>query len=319
MESKIAVQLPPMQSKSYCYSYLFYCKRCGAYTTLGEELCSKCGHHQYMDFGAMGEALYKKQKQIEWLIWGSIFALSFLLAGVFSTIQIHQMIGGTLGMFVSAIGLWFIQKQYKEDRIREILYDILQSQPGKISSGIERDLKEYETAIQEKQYPEAYVKLRNIGTILKNDMVKLEQLSCLRKFVLRSDMPLEMDDLLPAFYHPLVPEYIYEISRLQRSMIKQKAIEYILACENEVLRDFSDAKRMLGAIGGCVIYNKRNVEVYQDFLIRYMEYIPKERLLRLQKMLQKNTLYDWKRVQEKFEDVIRQAYKGDTDFGRSSV
>lgn len=82
----------------------------------------------------------------------------------------------------------------------------------------------------------AYEMLREIGSLVYNDRIRLQQVALLQSFVLRSDMDLRLKPLLLRGFERALAEYIGEIARLKPDLIREDAIRYIATYEVNILQ-----------------------------------------------------------------------------------
>lgn len=217
-----------------------------------------------------------------------------------------QLVISFLILIICLVGIVIIQKRFKESFRALQIYEMIQAEEQLIKNSLKEDYKQISHQIAEGDYLKAYKNLKSLGTVIKKDYIKTAKIHCLNQFVIRSDMSLEMDDLIISAYDKNLVAYIYEVSKVQRNLIKQPTIEYMIEHEEYILEDFENANAILGNVAGAAIYSKSKLELNKDFIIRYMNDIPKERLLRMEKLIYSNIHYEWDELEKAFDIAFKE-------------
>ncbi|HHX59203.1 MAG TPA: hypothetical protein GX707_00450 [Epulopiscium sp.] len=298
MAEKIPVIIEPVQKTEYSFSNLDYCTQCGSYTTLKEGSCLKCKGDKFISFESMIDKMCRRRNKKEIVFLLNIFLVLIILGGVIFPINTIQLMVSVAILIICLASLIIIQKKFSQSfRLFEI-DETIRQEGYIIQQSLELDSQRINGYLEEGDYLEAYKGLRNIGAVVKKEYVKTAKIRCLNRFILRSDMPLEMDELLLSGYHKDLIKYIYEISKLQRNLIKQPTIDYCIQNQHYIQKDFNNANVILGNVAGAAVYSRNSLELNKDFIIKYVNDIPQERILRIQKLLSTNTKYDWDELQE---------------------
>ena len=298
MDERFPVQIEPMQRVGHSFEALFYCRKCSSYTSLPEDGCKECGGNKLISFNTMVDRIFKRTKRMEIFFLINLFLVLILLAGYLFPMSLNELLISFLVFIICLLGLVAIQKHFKEDLRTFELTKILKAESQTIKSSLEEDRKLINNNLLKGDYLLAYKQLRALGIIVKTSYIKENKLRCLNRFVIRSDMPLEMDDLLLPSYDRDLVVYIYELSKVQRNLIKQPTIDYMIEHEELILNNFDNANIILGNIAGAAFYSKSKLELNKDFILRYIEEISQDRLVRMEKLITSNHNYDWTALEE---------------------
>ena len=286
-----------MQKVEYSFENMYYCKKCGDYTTLSQDRCLNCNAQGIMPFNVMVDRMikFKNTKEIIFLL--SMFLLIPVLGGIIFTITTSDLVIAFLILIVCLASIILIQKKFaKEIKASETL-KIIEMEKYRIDKSLEKDFGRINETMADGKYLEAYKMLRQLGTIKKIDSIKKVRVYCLNKFVIRSDMALEMEELLLNYYDKDLVTYIYEVCKIQRNLVKQSTIDYIIKHEEHIQKEFNEANLIFGNIAGAAIYSKSSLEFNKDFVIRHINNIPKDRLTRLERLVERNNRYDWDEIE----------------------
>jgi hypothetical protein len=158
-----------------------------------------------------------------------------------------------------------------------------------------------------------YEMLREIGAFIRTDQLRLEQILLLQSFALRKDMDLMLDPLLMDQFNPDLAEYIGELAKIRRDLLKENAFRYVTLHETRILRMERGESIMVG-VAGAAIRMKRYVALYPYLVLRYAEKLPKERFLRLYRMLKSSPGTSFGPLYEEVMRVHQEKYKWDEDF-----
>ena len=130
-------------------------------------------------------------------------------------------------------------------------------------------------------------------------------------------MELELEPLLLQQYDPLLADYIGEIAKIKRDLIKDRTFRYVIHYEPEIL-GLENGQDILAGVAGAAVRMKRYVLAYPGLVRRYARRLPKERLLRLHRMIRQHPHENWDRVADEVNRIVRETYEWDPDFQDSA-
>lgn len=178
-----------------------------------------------------------------------------------------------------------------ESETRRQLERLLRSSQRRIIEGIYTNLTTASAAIKDDEQL-GYEILREMATIVHNDRIRLQQIMLLQSFALRKDMDLTLEPLMISDFEPALAEYIGELAKIKRELIKHQAIRYVLRYEREIL-DMKNGVRIMALVAGAAVRMKTYVDAYPDFILRYVRHLPKDRFLRLYRLVRRNPDQTW--------------------------
>ncbi|MEN6314204.1 MAG: hypothetical protein ABFD25_08170 [Clostridiaceae bacterium] len=309
MSEKKAVQFRKANRTAYRYQNLKYCLKCGTYSVLRDKKCFVCGHDdRFTGMDKLADIVTGRRYRTELCLLISLFG-----AGIIAANNITQIIATLVAFTVFIVMFCKIKKYYHLSELKNNLLTIFKKNYSEIKSGLDLDTQSCDEDIKGQNYKEAYEKLRYIGHLLTGDDKKIQKLICLDKFIIRKDMDLDIDSLLLSDYNLGLVYFIYEVSKVNRSLINSKVIDYAIKYEDEIL-NLENGKEILGSIAGAVLKIKNHVSTYKDFLLRYLKYMRKERILRLCKLLKLYYTDEWEDLLKETKRVIGDMYYGDPEF-----
>lgn len=278
MKTKTAVTFKPYERTEYAYEKLRVCRKCGHYTVLSHDVCPVCGKHALIDIAAAAKREARKTMQSELLF----AVLLTLLAMFFADTVLWMGISAAAGVLLTAT-LWFAQRRSLEAQLRIRTDRMFARDRDRIRHGLIQDIRAAEARL-ESEPARAYEMLREVNTLLRNDPIRGLQAELLQTFVLRRDMDLLLDPLIMDAFSPHLAGYIGEVAKLNRELIKDSAIRYCLRYETQIL-GMNRGQDILAAVAGAAVRMKRYIELYPDFIRRYVHKLPEERLERLRDLL----------------------------------
>jgi len=308
MPTKIAVQFRKTPKNIHTFERLRYCKSCGHYSVLWDDSCEQCGKQNFIPATKHIEALNRKKFHTELLGIVTFFCLTILVARSLLEIIIAIVAGiGLIGFYI------YLRYKYKTT-INHIWFHktFKQEVPG-IRKGLQLDMELAIKQIDEEQYKVAYEMLREIGYFLLDEPIKHHKLWCLYHFIIRKDMDLELDALIPSSYDPGFVLYLYEVSKVNKGLIKSNALDYVITYRSQI-RNLDRNHDMMTSIAGAALRAKQYVDKYQALLIEHVEYFPKERLLRLCQLLSKSDPRQWPELYSKTKEIVHAKYSYDPEF-----
>lgn len=309
MKRKVPVQLRKSKKTTYAFQRLKHCKSCGIYSVLFDDTCAACGkEHAFVPVEASLHVISRRSLHIDLLILSILTCLGIILAGTL----LELVLGTVLGLALLASYV-FLHKKFAHYEKAVQCHALLTDEAGKIKEGLLIDSKAAVLDVKEERYKESYEKLREIGCFLTDDTIKIRKIMCLNHFVLRKDMDLELETLIPSFYDKDFVDYLWEISKIKKEVIKKRAIDYAVTYRHSISQQ-DNGRDILVNIAGSALRMKQYVDRYKSFIIDYVEFLPKERLLRLCKLVTANHSGEWDDLYHRTKAVVHAKYDFDPDF-----
>lgn len=261
----------------YNMDYLTYCKHCGTYN-LSNKACVKCGQENEITLEEMvASIIFKKLVARELIVMGIYIGLLKMAQNLTTILGITLF---SVGCFIANI---LIYKKYKEAMILDEVERYLQRDKDKIKADLNKQMGIAIKDVDAGNVVEAYDRFRYLAKLIDNDEIRTYKLICLRNFKLRSDMPLELKELLQEEYNTYLVDYIYEVSKLRKELIDDATLSYIVQYKEEVLMKHKGYKIMASVLSGA-LKSKFLLNKYAEEMQGYLKYFSKDRLLRLCKM-----------------------------------
>ncbi|MCP1307846.1 hypothetical protein [Paenibacillus tyrfis] len=308
MTTKTAVQFRKTQATSHLFDRLQQCRRCSRYSCLWDDRCLSCEAEQSRSaVPEQAGAVLKHRRQTGMLAVGAIGALAFLLAR-----NAEQMILSVVGAALLLALFVFLHKRYEAILYRRTLSRLLLQDQQKIREGLLLDIDDAEADLRAEDFKTAYEKFREIGYFIQDDSIKILKVYCLNKFILRSDMDLELSSLLPNRFDKDVIEYMHEIGKVRPQLITREALDYVMKYRGMIER-LPEGRDVLTAAAGAALRVKSNLHAYRSLLLDHAQELPKERLLRLCRLLAEQPDAD-PELTQKARDAVKLKYDFDPEF-----
>lgn len=307
MRIKKAVQFKKQMRTRFAYQKLSYCLKCNTYTAFQDDSCLECGSNRLQNLDKHIEIITKRRFQID-----QILILTLFFSGIFFSKNLMEL--GLIFLFSIIVFLFTIFLQRKNiltERSNNLLI-LVKKQRKHIKEGLNRNFNVALVNIKEQNFKKAYEQLRDIGTLIIDDNKKIQKLICLDQFLLRKDMELESDSLIISSYNLGLVYYIFEIAKVNRSLIKKKTIDYIVKYEQKIL-ELENGYEILASVAGAIPRTKQHVISYKDFLIKYIRYLKHDRLLRLCKLIKNYYNDEWEDIRSETIRVIHDNFENDLD------
>ncbi|MBD8840548.1 MULTISPECIES: hypothetical protein [unclassified Paenibacillus] len=274
MSTKLVVSIRPFHRTTYAYEKLQVCTRCGQYTCLWEDECTACGRGTLISVQAKATSRVKRRIARDLFI-----TLLFGTAATYFGEAIDQtMAAASVSLLLLALLIFMQKRSFEVEQQRE-LKRTLQQDEELIRQGINRN---WALVAEARKQDEAlaYEMLREIGSLVYNDRIRLQQVALLQSFVLRSDMDLQLKPLLLHSFERLLAEYIGEIARLKPDLIREDAIRYIATYEVNILQ-LHNGIQILTAVAAAAVRKSKYIELFPSLITRYARFMPKDRFMRL--------------------------------------
>lgn len=307
MEQRKPILFDKFTPVNYRYQKIMYCKKCGRYTSIETTICPKCGHNSLITMDKHNEKAVKMRFQTDLLIMLALFFISIIAAR--SKYEIALSIGA--GIFFTII-LLLIHKKYMESEKALNLYKIFSSNFQEIKQGLDMDEAKAMKKMKDGNFKQAYEDLREIGVLLQNDRIKENKLLCLSNFVLRKDEDLELDSLILSYYSPILVNYIDEVLKLNRTLVRRNVIDYIINYERDILQ-MKNGQDILGNVAGAAVNSEQNIILYKDFIMRYIDVLAKDRIMRLHNVAKNSNSKELNDIYDETMRVIDYRFGTDND------
>ncbi|ODP26483.1 hypothetical protein PTI45_04323 [Paenibacillus nuruki] len=306
--TKKSIQLPVLHRTRRVYDPLRICRKCRNFTILPGDACPDCGKQALVP--VMRQAsLRAKRKMLNEIL----FALLLTIIAVVVSKEMTEIIISVITGVILIVALILVQRRMLSKETLRQLARLFKTEGKTIYEGTVRDQSTAVAVVRSGEDVEGYHMLRQAAVVVHNDRLRLAQLSLLQNFRLRSDMDLDLDSLIVHDFDPLLAEYIGEIAKIKREMVKDRAIRYVIAHEPQILK-MENGMNILVSVTSSAVRMKRYVTMYPGFIRRYARFLPKDRFLRLYRMIQNDPAQKDSTMAVDLENIRQELYKGDSDF-----
>ncbi|WP_019635355.1 hypothetical protein [Paenibacillus fonticola] len=303
-KKKNIVLRPPIKTK-YVYEKLRCCKNCHNYTALREEKCTTCGKPALTSVQELAHKAAKRSLSSDLLL----VLLLTLIAVVFS--PTFQLIAISAASGIAMITLLLVvQRKALASRTSIELSKMFVRDRERITSGLVRNL---EIAAAQENEARSYELMREVAVLIRNDHIRKVQILLLQSLVLRKDMDLELEPLLLADFDPELAAYIGELAKIKRELIKDRTFQYVIKYEQKIAA-MEHGDDILAGVAGAAVRMKRYVLAYASFLARYARKLPKDRFLRLYRIVTENPDLNWGALKAEAARIYEEKYQWDADF-----
>lgn len=298
---KQPVRFRPFIRTRYAFQKLRICKHCGSFTALWEDQCSSCERSTLIPVQEMAH-----RKTFRY--FGKDLFIGMVIAGaaIYFSTSTEQTLLVAAGSLALLLLLWAVQRGIKPFEQRRQLRRLFKYRFEDLEEGLTRNRAE---AVARRQTDEllCYEMVREVGVLLRDDRIKLQQIALLQSFVLRRDMDLILDALLLKSFEPLLAEYIGEIAKIKRELIKEKTLRYVTFYENRIL-DMPGGEQILISVASAAVRLKKYVVAHAKFIYRYARKLPEDRFLRLHKIVTANPYEPFGDLADEVKDIYRLRY-----------
>lgn len=309
MAKKKPVVLRPFKAPRYSFDKLRVCKRCGTFTALPGERCKHCGRAALVTVEGRAASLAGRRMSAALLA-----VVLLMLASAYFAASGAQLALCLAGGLVLLLALVAAQRKARAAENLRALDELLGRHIGAIRQGLEINRQEAVSVLRENDTL-AYEKLREIAVLLRGDRIARQRVALLHGFRLRKDMDLEMEPLLLKDFEPLLAEYIGEVAKLRRDLIKDRTLRYVQRYEAQIL-EMKDGASLLAAVAGSAVRMKRYALLYSAFIGRYAHLLPRDRFLRLHQLICAYPHEAWNGLDVRAKEIRAAKYRWDPDFGQ---
>jgi hypothetical protein len=232
--------------------------------------------------------------------------LLFTLVGVwFGDTPMQMTLCAVVGILLFLL-LWKVQRKMMPYVIPQEMENLILGEQARIIEGIKHN-RQTAVAHLQKDAVITYEMLREISTLVHNDRIRLQQIVLLQTFILRKDMDLVLEPLLLKDFDSELASYIGEISKVQRELIKNETIRYVLTYEPQIL-EMEHGRDIMTGVAGAAVRMKKYVLSYPEFFRRYARYLPKDRFMRLYQLIRQNPEQSWGHLAEEVSRIHNENY-----------
>ncbi|WP_409344069.1 hypothetical protein [Paenibacillus sp. MBLB4367] len=306
---KLPVQFKKNVVTKYAFDRLKVCRKCGAYTVLQHTRCEACGGNRpLVSFHAYSDTVCRRKFHTESALLLALGCLSVAAAGT-----IPQLLTALAVTLALPLFLWLLYRKALPRRQSIQLEKLVLREHKRIQEGLEKDIVSAVADAKEEQYKSAYEKLREVGVFLHNDRIKKGKISILNRFVLRSDMDLELESLIPSTFDKEFVSYLLEVSKVNPQLIKRKTLNYVDRYM-VAIGQLEGGTDLLVNAAGAALRLKQYVDPYMELILTYLDQLPRERILRLCKLLSKREPGEWQLLYDRTKDIVKKKYDFDPEF-----
>lgn len=306
MSKKKPVTFRPFKAPRYSYEKLRICRRCGRYTALGEERCTRCGRASLTPVEKQAVSIAGRKMHTRLLL-----ILLLTLASVYFGHSLQQMALSGAGGIVIAGLVYYTQRKVRQNENLYALNELLGRNILRIKEDLELNRQEAVSVLRENDVL-AYEKLREISILLRGDRISRQRVALLHGFQLRKDMVLELEQLLLKDFEPLLAEYIGEIAKVRPDLIKDRTLRYVKNYEVQIL-EMDKGLAILTVVAGAAVRLKRYALLYSGLIGRYVQELPKDRFLRLSRLIAANPYEPWNGLDAKVAEIRELKYRWDPE------
>ncbi|ULT56468.1 hypothetical protein L1999_26070 [Neobacillus drentensis] len=295
------------KNEKYQFQKLKMCKNCQRYSVLKDPICPVCRKHYKLVHQLVRKSAVKHLfTEAIWVLTGTGMGVIFAP----TTQTMYCLAGGTL-FYISYIIVTsiFLKGEYHYQLKIRLRKDL-----RKIQAGIRFDSNLAKEAEREGQLEAAYEKLCEIDDFVYSDEVKIMQLIVLNKLPVRSRVEPELERLIPSSYDKKFVNYALKVLKQNRARFTKRCIAYFSCYRENIMMDFGGDS--LISIADTALRMKLYILEFSGFIEEFLEYLPKEHLLRLCSMVEANPNIDWGSLKGNTLRLVERKYSSDSDFHR---
>ncbi|WP_151733212.1 hypothetical protein [Paenibacillus tengchongensis] len=303
---KKPVTLRPFKAPRFSFDKLRVCRRCGRYTALDGERCGQCGRASLITVERQAASKARSSMQTRLLL-----VILLTLAAVYFGESLQQMALCAGAGIVLASLLYYTQRKVRQNENLYALDRLFARNIGFVRDGLEINRKEAVSVLRENDVL-AYEKLREVAVLLRGDRVSRQRVALLHGFQLRKDMNLELEQLLLKDFEPLLAEYIGEVAKVRPELIKDRTLRYIRTYEAQIL-EMPQGRAIMTGVAGAAVRMKRYALLYSNMIGRYIQDLPKDRFLRLARLIESSPYEPWDGLDLKVAEIREAKYRWDPE------
>ncbi|WP_335547451.1 hypothetical protein [Neobacillus drentensis] len=304
--TKQAIQFSKKKRSKYRFQKLKMCKKCHRYSVVNSEICPECGS-TFIGIERLVQSIYKKC-----LFTEAIKILLLVCIGIVAAPTVNSLYISFITGILFLVSYVLLAAIYRKSEYFNHLKKLLRVDLRKIREGIQFDSDLAEEDIKQEKMVSAYEKLREIGDFIYSDQVKLRRVMVLNATFLRRDMELELEPLIPSSYDKEFVKYALEVLKINRTLFTKKCIAYFFTHRAEIIRDFG--LNPLISVAGTVLRMKLYILEFSQFIEEFLEYLPRDRFLRLCNLIYSYPEVEWGSLKEQVQRLVEREYHYDPDF-----
>ncbi|MUG46385.1 hypothetical protein GNP95_15450 [Paenibacillus woosongensis] len=270
-----------------------------------EENCTTCGKPALLPIQELALRAAKRSLSNDLLLTLLLTLIAVAFSPTFQFIAISAVSGAALMAL-----LLFVRRKALPSRTSIELSKMFVRDRDRIANGLVRNL---DIAAAQENEARSYELMREVAVIIRNDHIRKLQILLLQSLVLRKDMDLELEPLLLEDFDPELASYIGELAKIKRELIKDRTFQYVIKYEQQITA-MKDGDDILAGVAGAAVRMKRYVLAYSGFLARYARKLPKDRFLRLYRIVTENPDLNWGALQAETARIYEEKYQWDADF-----
>jgi len=280
MNGKLAARFSKPYVTAHRFERLRYCRKCGSVTSLRGAACSSCGRSGTLrPLSRMGAG----KARLRVLLEAAILAAAAVAAVYLSPNPLEKAIAAILGAGLLT-GCALLLRRYSSTFAPYRLHRLLLDQTEQIARGLDADEKAAEADYDADRYLDCYEKLREIGEFLLTDRIRYNKIICLDHFVLRKDMDLELESVVPHKFSKLFARYLWEVSKVNRALIREKTLDYALRFRGDIER-LPYGPELMTNVASAALRSRSNLGACEYLIGDYAVALPRDRFLRLCSLL----------------------------------
>lgn len=309
MQNKRAVQFRKNRKVAHEFQRLKYCKSCGSYSVLFENQCGQCkAKNPFVSLQKYADTLNHRLAQAELFTIGAALCASIVLA------QDLTQLAVAISASAALIALYLLlMRRYKPYYETYRLQKIVMKHAPVINASLVAEAQQAIDDMNNGQFKEAYEKLREVGGLLQNERIKELKVACLNRFIIRKDMELELESVMPSRFDPHFANYLFEVSKVNKQLFRQNVLGYA-AVYRQQIEQLPNGKEIMTNVAAAAIRMRHYIVIYQSIIIDYLELLPRDRFLRLCKMLVSTSTGELDQLKRICKEKARIHYGFDPDF-----
>lgn len=307
--NKLPVHLSKFVRSRTAFERLRFCHSCQSYSALELDNCSICGNaHSTIPFMEYVHILSKRGRRTELFACIAVMMLAVCVSRTLLQIGLSLLFGAAFLFLLVKLNRRY--GRYADDRL---LRRLLLQDTGAIHKGLLLDLDLARKDTQMAKYKEAYEKLREAGVFLQNDRVKIRKIMCLNHFIIRKDMDLELETLVPDSFDKDFILYLREAVRVNKQLVRANVLHYVLS-HRDSIEEMDIGREVMALVMGAALRMKGYIHQCQHVLAEYADELPKERFLRLCKIVAADSSFWDSHLYLKCKESVKTHYGFDPDF-----
>ena len=308
MPAKIAAHFTEPRVTAHAYERLRLCRKCETFTSLRESTCPTCGGKRtLLTIAQMGLIRSRIWLAIELLLLATITVAAAALAQ--DDLQLYISIFCGAGLVTAHL---FLRAKYSTSIKRYRLYRTLMTKSKRIADGLDADEKSAERDYEEGYYKSCYEKLREAGHFLFDDRLRNNKVLCLNRFVLRKDMNLELESIVPRKFSKPFNTYLLEVSKVSPELIREHTLDYVLRYRAEIEKR-NHGKELLTNITSAALRRRGNFVFCQYLIADYAEFLPRDRFYRLCVLLTDHSRESYPGLLSRVKEIAILQYPSDAE------